>query len=115
MLSQADIVHGNPGPGGGFTLAKHPAEIRIHDIYSLFETENDSHHCPFGGGICGSGTPCPLHAELVEIQAATARFLHDTTLKRFLGRSSEPHADAGVPLTQGRRKSFRANIGRRYR
>ena len=31
-LSQAGIVSGIPGPGGGFALAKHPSEIVIFDI-----------------------------------------------------------------------------------
>ncbi len=110
MLSQAGLVQGNPGPGGGFTLAKNPADIRIYDIYRLFETENDSHHCPFGGGICGRGTPCPLHEELVEIQTATARLLHDTTLERFQGRLSEDQGKTADSVDLGRRRSFRASI-----
>ncbi|MCA9291956.1 MAG: Rrf2 family transcriptional regulator, partial [Phycisphaerales bacterium] len=32
-LSQAGLVRGSRGPGGGFTLAKPPKRIRIYDIF----------------------------------------------------------------------------------
>lgn len=114
VLSQAGIVGGVPGPGGGFTLARPPREIRIYDIYRLFETENTSHACPFGGGICGQGEPCPLHAELVDVQNAVDHFLHETTLERFEGVvPSQPDPANDAPSTPvSRRRSFRANTSR---
>ena len=113
-LSQAGIVGGTPGPGGGFSLAKPPVEIRIHDIYRLFETEAVTHACPFGGGTCGRGDPCPLHSELVEVQDAFDRLLHDTTLERFQGvepTRAEPAGD-DRPSVFSRRRSFRASTKR---
>lgn len=111
VLSQAGIVGGIPGPGGGFTLAKPPGEIRIYDIYRLFETENVSHSCPFGGGVCGQGEPCPLHAELVNVQNAVDQLLHETTLERFEGVVPAPPeaSDEEPAIPAGRRRSFRAN------
>ena len=55
ILSQADLVSGSPGPGGGYTLARPPAQITVRDVYRLFEREENSVTCPFGGGICGVG------------------------------------------------------------
>ena len=71
MLSQAGLVSGAPGPGGGYTLTRPPKKIRLYDIYRLFEREDNSDACPFGGGVCGVGEPCPLHNKLVEVQDAT--------------------------------------------
>jgi len=114
VLSQAGIVSGIPGPGGGFMLAKPPGEIRIYDIYRLFETENVSHTCPFGGGICGQGEPCPLHAELVGVQSAVDQLLYETTLERFEGVMPTPPkaSDVEQPPMETRRRSFRASTGR---
>src|SRR5262245_50244164 len=36
-LAAARLVNGQPGPGGGYTLAKEPEEISLFDIVSLFE------------------------------------------------------------------------------
>ncbi|MDC0429143.1 Rrf2 family transcriptional regulator [Phycisphaerales bacterium] len=114
VLSQAGLVSGTPGPGGGFMLAKDPKDIRINDIYRLFESDNTSHACPFGGGVCGEGDPCPLHSELVDVQSAVDRLLHDTTLERFQGIEPAPPAliEVGVSATANRRRAFRAKTGR---
>jgi Rrf2 family iron-sulfur cluster assembly transcriptional regulator len=83
VLSQAGIVKGSPGPGGGFTLARDPAEIRLHDVFRLFEREEQELMCPFGGGICGQGEPCALHDRLAEVRDAMHRLLHETTFEAF--------------------------------
>ena len=82
-LSQAGLISGTRGPGGGFTFAKHPREVTLYDVYTLFEREDESDHCPFGGGICGSGDKCPLHDRLAEVQRATDTMLHKTTFDSF--------------------------------
>jgi len=82
-LSRAGLVTGSRGPGGGFTLAREPKDIHLYDIFRLFEREDNSDICPFGGGICGAGDPCPLHHKLVAVQAAIDDVLHQTTLEEF--------------------------------
>ena len=61
VLSQAGLVTGSPGPGGGYALATAPTKINLHQVFRLFEREDRSDDCPFGGGVCGAGEPCPLH------------------------------------------------------
>ena len=82
-LSQAGLVNGAPGPGGGFTLARHPRSIKLIDVFRLFEREKDYAACPFGGGRCGVGKPCPLHEELAAVHEAQRRLLHNTTFEKF--------------------------------
>ncbi|MCZ6836247.1 MAG: Rrf2 family transcriptional regulator [Planctomycetota bacterium] len=83
MLSQAGLVSGSPGPGGGYILALPPDEINLADIYRLFERENESDDCPFGGGVCGVGDPCPLHDKLVALRESLEQVLQDTTFEAF--------------------------------
>ncbi|MDX2115988.1 MAG: Rrf2 family transcriptional regulator [Planctomycetota bacterium] len=111
VLSQAGLVDGTPGPGGGYALARSPSKIKLYDVYSLFEREDTSDACPFGGGICGVGDPCAIHDKLVAIQAALADLLRNTTLEEFRRR----YQDEGVRPTPAellvngaRRKSYRA-------
>ncbi len=83
VLAQAGLVHGSRGPGGGCALAKEPKKIKVYDVFKLFEREDKSDNCPFGGGRCGVGDPCPLHDKLVAVQDAMEHLLHETTFEGF--------------------------------
>jgi Rrf2 family protein len=110
ILSQAGIVDGTPGPGGGYALAKHPSQIKLRDVYCLFERDDTSPLCPFGGGICGVGDPCAIHNKLIGLQAALADLLNGTTLEEFRRRYQDEgirpvRAEAEPPAE---RQSYRA-------
>lgn len=109
-LSQARLVTGSPGPGGGYTLSRHPSEINLYDIYSLFEREDQSMDCPFGGGVCGAGEPCAIHDKLVLLQGTLQDLLRNTTLEAFRRRFQD---EGKRPVPKGfippeKRKSYRA-------
>jgi len=84
QLAAAGFVTGQPGPGGGYTLAKSPHEISLLDIASLFERTDLPSVCAFGHGWCGRGTPCPLHDTIAEVVAFNHRFMKETSLSVFL-------------------------------
>ena len=111
-LSQAGLVVGSPGPGGGYTLARTPAEISVHEVYRLFEREDTSVVCPFGGGICGVGDPCALHDKLVNLKATIDEMLHGTSFEEFQRRYQDEGlrpaqvSGSGVP---DQRDSYRAS------
>lgn len=113
-LSQARLVVGSRGPGGGFALAREPKRIKLIDVFRLFEREDDSINCPFGGGTCGVGEPCPLHHKLVGVQEAVANVLHHTTFDVF-ERAARERASNGASSSASSRKkreTFRAPLGR---
>jgi DNA-binding IscR family transcriptional regulator len=78
-------VAGQPGPGGGYTLARPAAEISLYDIVRVFEQIEGPSPCPFGTGWCGHGDPCPLHHKIIEVRQQNEDFLRLTTLEVFLG------------------------------
>ena len=82
-LSQAGLVSGSPGPGGGYALAREPKDISLREAHELFERDDDSSNCPFGGGVCGVGEPCALHDRLRTMQAAVRQLLDETSLEIF--------------------------------
>lgn len=82
-LSQAGLVNGSPGPGGGYCLAKQPEEIVLFDIVHLFEKMDDYVACPFGPNWCGHHDPCPLHEQIVDLKERVNEFLKTTTLAAF--------------------------------
>ena len=104
-LSQAGLVSGSRGPGGGFTLAKEPDAIKLYDVFRLFEREDDTNACPFGGGVCGVGDPCPLHDKLVAVQEAVHDVLHNSTFDDFRRPRKPPR---GKGRGSKRRTSYRA-------
>ncbi len=85
ILSQAGLVGGSPGPGGGYYLAKRPEEIFLADIVRLFEKVDDYSRCPFGPHWCGDGDkePCPLHDQMVQLDEVGKKFLNETSLAVF--------------------------------
>lgn len=115
ILSQARLVVGSPGPGGGYALARPPAEISLADVYRLFEREDTSSNCPFGGGVCGVGEPCALHTTLVDMQTAVKRLLSGTTFEIFRAAAQDQKLAPATP-DDGEappRQSWRAPLKRR--
>lgn len=110
VLSQAGLVDGTPGPGGGYALSREPSKIKLYDVYVLFEREDTSNICPFGGGICGVGDPCAIHDKLLSLQNALSSLMRDTSLEEFRRR----YQDEGIrptvlpPEAPAKRKTYRA-------
>lgn len=100
QLASARVVVGQPGPGGGYLLAKNPCEISLLDIASIFEQIEPPSTCPFGPGWCGHGTPCPLHDSIAAVSAFNRRFLSETRLSVFLGdKKVIPSVDSRICKT----------------
>lgn len=84
VLSQAGLVTGTRGPGGGYRLAKDPAEISLHDITAVFERLEPNIVCPFGPKWCNRQEPCPLHDDYVKFNEQFERHLRETRLDVFV-------------------------------
>lgn len=95
ILSQAGIVNGSPGPGGGYWLARPPQSITLYDVVQLFERLEDNLSCPFGPNYCGSGPHCPIHFDILRLREQLISFLKTTTFARFAARPVTP---PGHPL-----------------
>ena len=87
-LARAELVIGVRGPGGGFSLARDPEDILLHEVSDLFERDTGD-ACPFGGGICGVGEKCPLHDMFAKVRTSTERILHETTFGVFRRKRSK--------------------------
>lgn len=82
-LSQAGLVTGSPGPGGGYALARTPKLITLQQVVEPFERHELTLSCPFGEGWCGTGPQCPLHKQLDLLRRQMKDFLTNTTLAGF--------------------------------
>jgi Rrf2 family protein len=100
QLASAGLVKGQPGPGGGYTLARDAGEISLFQIVSLFEQTETPSLCPFGHNWCGRGDPCPLHDTLLSMLEENRRFLEETRLDLF---ASHPRAEKAGAKKKRRR------------
>jgi Rrf2 family protein len=83
QLAAAGMVSGQPGPNGGYTLAKPANTINLASIIRLFEQTELPSLCPFGPNWCGHNDPCPLHDLIANMVAENQRFIEETTLAVF--------------------------------
>lgn len=97
QLATAGLVVGQPGPGGGYKLAKPAREIRLADIVSRFEQAEAQVPCPFGPDWCGNGDPCPLHDKILKMMESNQRFLEKTRLSVFTGSEASREVGAARP------------------
>jgi Rrf2 family transcriptional regulator, iron-sulfur cluster assembly transcription factor len=101
QLSQAGLVNGTRGPGGGYWLARAPSEISVLDVAVLFERDGEN-VCPLGRGRCGNGEPCPFHNTLIDLDQTVTRTLKDVTFDIFLAGVSSTPAAPSAPATAAR-------------
>ncbi len=101
-LSQAGMIVGSPGPGGGYALARPPGEITLYEVACLFDRMEEGLGCPFGPNWCGTGPQCPLHERLDGLRSAIEAFLRGTTFAGFVGHPqpavSRPPAPGSLPV-----------------
>lgn len=107
-LSQAGVVSGTPGPGGGYWLACHPADVTLYDVVSLFERVEGHVSCPFGPEYCGTGPHCPLHFTLLKLREQLQHFLKSNTFALFYtGQRPQPVEPSPEPPAQPDRSGKR--------
>lgn len=109
ILAQAGLVTGAPGPGGGYRLARPPAEISLRQVADLFERDEDT-ACPFGPDWCGNREPCPLHDRLVALRKVVDDYLEHTHFDVF---QTQPQRPAGSATPRAR--AVRPRSGTRSR
>lgn len=76
----AGLLTSTKGHGGGFTLAKPPAQIRFKEILHAVNHGVVSNLCVFGWGKCDKRNPCPLHAAWNELNYSFENWAQTTTL-----------------------------------
>lgn len=101
-LKRAGIVTATRGSGGGYQLAKAPADVRLADVVEVFDGPTTAPRCLLGEGReCSPEAPCALHWKWARVRRTFALFLETTTLEEVLATSSEPADAAGAPAEAG--------------
>jgi Rrf2 family protein len=92
-LARGGLVRSQPGPGGGYSIAKSPKKISILDVVNAVTPLERIRHCPLG--LTSHTRLCPLHRELDKVYAETEKAFARVTLDQLLRSTS-----AIVPLCE---------------
>lgn len=80
-LVRAGILDSTRGPGGGYALARPPAEISLLQVRAVLEGTSDLERCAVGLEPCSDETPCPLHETFKPLRQAIRSYLEETTVQ----------------------------------
>jgi Rrf2 family protein len=79
-LVLADLLVSQKGQGGGFTLARPPAEIPFIAILEAINAFPTDGRCAFGWGNCDQLSPCPLHGSWSRLNKHLQSWASDSNL-----------------------------------
>lgn len=89
-LGRHGLVHSQRGLGGGFSLAKEPAQITVLEVVNAVDPLKRIERCPLD--LAGHGMNlCPLHKRLDEAAESVEQSFARTTIAELLsqpGRST---------------------------
>jgi Rrf2 family transcriptional regulator, nitric oxide-sensitive transcriptional repressor len=86
-LVREGLVRSQPGPGGGYSIARPPQEITILDVVNAVAPLERIHHCPLG--LPSHTKLCPLHRELDRVYAYAETSLRNVTLAELVRSSNK--------------------------
>lgn len=85
-LVGAKMVRSQPGPGGGYSLARSPEKISILDVVNAVAPLERIRHCPLN--LTSHTRLCPLHRELDKAYAATEKAFARVVIAQLLRSTS---------------------------
>lgn len=85
-LARGGLVRSQPGPGGGYSIARSPKKITILDVVNAVAPLERIRHCPLG--LTTHTRLCPLHRELDKVYAETEKAFARVTLDQLLRSTS---------------------------
>jgi len=80
-LAKAGLVKSRRGPGGGFTLGRHPGRITLLEVYTTVDGPLDQRTCLLEEPMC-TGACCLLGDLLADLHHRITSHLASTTLDR---------------------------------
>lgn len=103
-LRNAGFVHSKKGKGGGYMLARLPAEISVGDLVRTLDGPLAPIHCASRRlyrkcDDCGDEARCAVRLVMLEARDAIARVLDNTSLEQMRGLG-----EAGALLVAGKSK-----------
>jgi Rrf2 family protein len=80
LLSRRGLVESQKGLGGGFRLARDPAQISLFDVIDAIEDVSRWTDCILGNPECSEGNPCAVHDRWGPVRDAYLQLLKNTKI-----------------------------------
>lgn len=85
-MAEEGLVESQKGLGGGFRLARDPAEIVLLDVVDPIERISRWSGCILGRPECSESNPCALHDRWKAVREAYRRMLEQTTIAELVAK-----------------------------
>ena len=82
-LARHSIISSSKGPGGGFSIDKSAAPIKVMDIVDLIDGKQAFERCGLGLKDCDENHPCPIHKEFKSYSSRLKNLLENKTIQEF--------------------------------
>lgn len=83
-LRRHELVESTRGPGGGYTLARDPANMTVADIILSVDEPIDATQCGGLSNCHGDNNPCMTHDLWSSLNAHMVKFLESVTLQSLV-------------------------------
>jgi Rrf2 family protein len=97
MMSKAELVHSQKGLGGGYRLARDPADISLFDVLESIEDGRAWNRCIFGDSECSDNNPCAVHNDWTVVRDAYLNMLKTTRITDLL--PGPGHRSVGIDFS----------------
>jgi Rrf2 family iron-sulfur cluster assembly transcriptional regulator len=84
-LAQAGVLTSTRGRGGGFLLARSPADIPLLAVVGLFDQIEPRRQCLLGRPVCSDQHACEAHVQWKDVSERVARFFSETSVADLMG------------------------------
>ena len=84
------LLHSQKGHGGGFRLARAPADITFAEVLAAAEPDPGRDRCAFGWGACDATRPCLLHSAWSDLKDRYGAWAATTTLASGVSAPASP-------------------------
>ena len=83
-LRRHELVESTRGPGGGYTLARSPADITVAEIITSVDEPMDATQCGGKENCLGEGARCMTHDLWASLNTRMVEFLDSVTLQKLV-------------------------------
>jgi len=83
-LRRNELVESTRGPGGGYTLARSPADITVAEIITSVDEPMDATQCEGKENCLGEGARCMTHELWASLNTKMVEFLDSITLQKLV-------------------------------
>ncbi len=107
QLVRAGVAHGTRGVGGGYRLARSPAEVTVRDVIELFEPSRREGQCLLveaGTGACDDLPTCRLRRLFDEVDELVRSTFASVSLETLAAGAGLKHDGDRKPRTRARRR-----------